>query len=931
MVLKLGRLMAAWIAVLSLAAPLNGQPSLIRAADFRAGWGDAEIGYGGTDTPETQDSSAVKPESPPDADPESIQYQQTPGWLFAIGKDRRGHRRIWRMERPLGTVRVRWTNWGSPPSGFEEGSFIFSHGAVWMLGQQSGRPTLSYADVEHPSAQWTGTGRLPIEQITRLELSNDGQLRMEGFDESNHPVQSVGEFLGGGQQVSWSKPDRPPVDSALSSDRDIEKNQPLFFHGEVDLEGNAHILALSWATEGNEQNHPVIRYRTSPERGASYSPWSTKVSGSPLEIARQGRYFEYSIEFPQGSAGKVGDVRVHYVFPEKGKAGGGKSDMGLGGHQEDQEISDSSEPDADDDDNGVDESDTPETYQPENPFSDNQSPSRTTGDAQQLGPQDAQSPNSANAPDRSLAPSSLPEGEGAGSEVPKKSADTNPNESQSEPSSDPGEGKGNGEQAASESDSSVSDRAPNSNTGPNAGGNSDAASSLNALTPTLFRGEREKGQEGVGEKRTTQPVQESGSGIGGGAGGTGAESGDMSPMSGDSPGSVEGGDSKKAGNPEQPSLTPTLSRGEREKEQAGQGAQPEPSEDSQSDAAPGGGSGIGGAEQTGSTPANERENSSPNTGHDPEPVEGGDTEGVESKDLSPRTGGDTEGVDDGKLASDPHLSSSTPASRVVWRKGIIPWRTVLLGGGFGWLGLFWLLLLLAFRRKRDSHAERLVPVQQDDLPVHDPGIVTGYVEKTTTIPKSEEIPNEEPPQETPLIQEPTENPAPAAIRPEPSNPFGMKGIAFLRDRALYILDEKGGIYRSDILGGRFQTSRRVGTAPVHCDDVQLAVSEEAICYLVPPSQLKGAQLFVAPLDAKGTIGRWQISSLPKSSGTPSPIWVENGHVLAIIQEGESISAIHAARIQHEGRLCDWKRVVALPRGIRPESAAISGDRCLIVN
>jgi len=159
----------------------------------------------------------------------------------------------------------------------------------------------------------------------------------------------------------------------------------------------------------------------------------------------------------------------------------------------------------------------------------------------------------------------------------------------------------------------------------------------------------------------------------------------------------------------------------------------------------------------------------------------------------------------------------------------------------------------------------------------------------------------------------------------------MTGIAFLRDRAVYILDEKGAIYRSDILGGRFQTLRRVGVTPIHCDDVQLAVGEEAIFFLVPPSQLKGPQLFVAPLDAKGIIGRWQISSLPKSSRTPSPIWVEGGHLLAIIREQEFHSAIYAARIQQDGRLCEWNRVVPLPRGIRPESAAISGDRCLIVN
>jgi len=971
--------MAVLIAVLGLAAPVNGQPSLVRVADFRAGWGDAGIGYTGTDLPETQDPGSVKLETPPDADPGSIRYQETPGWLFAIGKDRRGHRRIWRMERPLGTVHMQWADWGSPPSGFEEGVFIFSHGAVWMLGEHSGRPTLFYADIEHPSPQWTGTGRLPIEQITGLELLDDGHLRMEGFDESNRLVQSTGEFLGGGRQVSWSEPDNPPVDSASSPDRNIRKNQPLFFHGEVDLESNAHILVLSWATEGDEQNRPAIRYRTSPDRGAPYSPWSVKVTGSPLEIARQGRYFEYSIEFPKGSPAKVGEVRVHYLFPEKGKAGGGKSDSGLSGNREDEGMLQTAKPSTEDDDSGMNESDIPKTRRPENPLPENQNSSQTIANTQQPSPQDTQLPNPVSAPDQPLTPSPLPEGKGAGSEIPTESEDRSSNESQPEPLSDPGEETGDGEQVAAESDSSISDHTPNANTSPNAGAHSGSMPSSNALTPTLSGGEKE--QDGVTEKGTSPSAEESGSGIGGNAEGAGAGSANVSPMSGDCPGAVEqpslsggengedgvtekgispstqesgsgiGGSAEgtgagsanvspmsgyrpgavKAVDHEQPSLTPTLSQGEREKEQPGQANQPELSEDSGSDAAPGGGSDIGSAEQTASTPANKHKNSSPDTAYRPDPVDGRDTGVDNSEDLSPKIGGHKEGVDPVALGSAPLLCSSIPPPQVVWKKERIPWKPMLLGSGLGWLGLFWLLFLLACRRKRKSYARRLVQVPRDDPPVPDPGMVPECVEKTTTFPKTEETPNKEPLQETSPVYEPTESPAPAVTRPEPSNPSGMTGIAFLRDRAVYILDEKGAIYRSDILGGRFQTLHRVGVTPIHCDDVQLAVGEEAIFFLVPPSQLKGPQLFVAPLDTKGIIGRWQISPLPKSSRTPSPIWVEGGHLLAIIREQEVHSAIYAARIQQDGRLCEWNRVVPLPRGIRPESAAISGNRCLIIN
>ena len=274
--------------------------------------------------------------------------------------------------------------------------------------------------------------------------------------------------------------------------------------------------------------------------------------------------------------------------------------------------------------------------------------------------------------------------------------------------------------------------------------------------------------------------------------------------------------------------------------------------------------------------------------------------------------------------------------------GTFPWLSVGSAGVSGWLALTALLLFLMRRSKKKREEETLIPAAEPyELPTE------GFLKKKLAIILDPGFhfrspDHEEKPPETQLPLDECSVAAPqCSVKEEPPTcleaavavsgeaaPTGMTAAAFQSKHALYSLDERGQIYRSDIVNRRIQTARRVGAAPIHCENPRLAVSREAIFFLATAASPGASRLLAAPLNARGTVGRWRVLSFPRRINAPGLFWIEKDR-LFIIGTDNDRAAIYAAKIEGGHTLGDWEHVLDLPSGQCPESAATLGERCFI--
>ncbi|MFH1744533.1 MAG: hypothetical protein ABIH23_36475 [bacterium] len=903
MLWKLRRITVGLI-VLGSVSYAASQAPLTRSSDFRESWGSAEIDYSRSSLRNLIVPSEERPPLPPEADPETLQMHFTPGWVFAVGSNRRGQRRIWHMERPLGTERMRWTNWGGLPSGFEAGSFIFSHGAVWLLGKRLGRPSLYRASIHDDDAIWSNAGPLPVGHVSHLQLLDDGRLAVEGWDESEHPILRFGEFLGGGKRVSWSDADLPLSTHSSEPEMGTEPTEPSDFSGEVDLQGYAEILTLSWQAHTRNDQRPTIRYRISPSESAPYGPWSTPVSKDSVKIGRMGRYIEYQIQFAPGSTKRVGEVRVDYLFPEKGKAGPTiftadiahteESDNSQDSQsqsqrpqpqqpqpqQPEEESANSEEPDS-----APFSDETPDTPKPSTPEKNANGADEATDNPsnQQEPAQNSNSPTNLDTPSQNSAGSS----------------DTD-SPSLTDKNSSPNDSQENGNSSQPQSNSNPASRGSEGETGgtsPN--GNTSQANSAENETPD---GDNSGGVPGLKEESPTATD----------SGGDPSAEKDGAPSTGQSQDSAN----SRVNAPGVP--IPEISGTPQQPESQNEMNTPEESSigDEKPTRAPSENDPAENPEMN-SSGSNERLSGETMALADAEPIQSAAT--PLTPDAAPAT-----------PESESPIPEETPVNLL--DRAIIPWSSLVFAGGLGWLILLCLILFFLCRRNEDrkEQTEPLGEEKSSCIPPHRPGIELCL--KTEPPPPPPTDPNKEADQRAIPTPNPTDETAESigssTTSQRKDDSTSTAAVAFLGSRALYTLDEKGKIFRSDILGGRFRTSRRVGSAPIPCENPQLAVVDGTIFFLAPSIHAGVSQLFSAPIDSRGAIGRWNTLSLPRSLCASSTLWIEDNHLFLIGQENNR-SVVCAARMEAGHLAGDWSHVTDLPPGLRPESAVITDGRCLI--
>ncbi len=836
------------LAVVWASADASAQGPLVRDSDIRSGWGTAEIHQANVLTADT-----FTPNLPNDTQPSTVQVHLTPGWAFAIGENSQGHTRIWRAARKPNTKSMQWVDWGGLPPGSKGSSFVFAHGAAWLVGDRSGRPQLFQTDAQSSSARWADAGSLPGEHIRDIRLTNDGRLEAAAETETGETLYYHGEFLGGGRDVAWST---EPTSDPIQFGMDTGDPRSAKFSGEVDIGQTAQILTLSWRASDTELSDPLIRYRIAPDEGEAYSPWSSQITQSPLRIGQRGRYIEYQIQFPQESTGTVNDVRVHYVLPEEGGAAPVTSSGGGGGAGS---LNDPTGPeDGDTQKTQSQESREKETESTEdNRASEENKNSFTEPRSQdeQAVPEERPSPQSGQQTENSTpSPAASTEGgESAETTNPDSTLpQPNPNttgEAQAVQGSSLPDSEANPTDTPAPSTSPGTPPSPsgtgqtaNPNNGSLASGGPDMGNGPEPASPSSAGGTPSAPASGLGNMPDTNgspdsPLQDPP------APQTPENDGEQQTPNGDQPESPpnppDGSDNIDSGNPRTLNSPP-----------AGSG--------SILGAIAGGGGGYGAGSPVGNEPESEKQ-----------------------------------------------PSAGEAESRQTWLK----WVPLGAGLGIGWLWLFLLFLLFLRSRKREREQEEAAANAQDTINANQLSrLPNGY--------------HPGGPEEVSL--------APTRKKATPTPHAGMSAAAFQGKNAMYMIDESGRIHCAEIKQGRFSTARHVGSAPLHCENLKLAVAQNRLFFLASGSETQPPKLLSAEIEPKRKIGKWTPVTLPEPNLSFEHLWIEGDRLFLVSEDGDQ-PILFSTAIAEESGIRQWNRVADLPAGAHVESTATTGERCYIAS
>ncbi|MFB3786434.1 MAG: hypothetical protein ACE15F_08695 [bacterium] len=212
----------------------------------------------------------------------------TPAWEFYVDSAQETpaiHRRS--RLNPADTPKM----WGKFPKGDAFSNPLAAHGRIWLFARNQGKWVLCQAAFDRASPQWISAGLGPS-GIVQFFLDEDSDPILVYMDNDRRWRFQRGKFTGGGQSLVWEPEEKiTRLEAQVLLQTAREAVTRLGMTGEFDIGGEGVFLSLSCQAPRDI----LFRYRSSPEAGQPYGPWSDPQSRETIQLNQRGRYFQYQL------------------------------------------------------------------------------------------------------------------------------------------------------------------------------------------------------------------------------------------------------------------------------------------------------------------------------------------------------------------------------------------------------------------------------------------------------------------------------------------------------------------------------------------------------------------------------------------------------------------------------------------------------------
>ncbi len=222
--------------------------------------------------------------------------------------------------------------WGKYPKGDAFSNPLAAHGRIWLFARNQGKWVLHQAAFGASTPQWISAGEGPG-GIVQFFLDEDSDPILVYMDNGRLWHFRRGQFTGGGQSLVWGpdeKITRLEAQVLLQTAREAVTRRGLT--GEFDIGGEGAFLSVSCQAPGDV----LFRYRSSPEAGRPYGPWSDPQSRETIPLNQRGRYFQYQL-FPGGGTETAvpvfPQITLSFTHAKDGPSGRGTAVARSGGNQ----------------------------------------------------------------------------------------------------------------------------------------------------------------------------------------------------------------------------------------------------------------------------------------------------------------------------------------------------------------------------------------------------------------------------------------------------------------------------------------------------------------------------------------------------------------------------------------------------------------------